>query len=67
MFFKPFWVLCLICKQVYKLELPRKIKIYNVFHVLLLKQDTTRKRSIDKNITELDANKNSGKYKIEVL
>ena len=35
-FFGPFRVLYLIEKQVYKLELSNKYKIYNIFHVLLL-------------------------------
>ena len=43
-FFGPFQVLYPIGKQAYKLELSRKWRIYNVFHVSLLEQDTTRKR-----------------------
>ena len=35
-FFGPFWVLHPIGKQDYKLKLPKKWRIYNVFHVLLL-------------------------------
>ena len=42
-FFGPFQVLHPIKKQAYKLELPKKWKIHNVFHVSLLEQDTTRK------------------------
>ena len=37
-FFEPFWVLHLISKQAYKLELPKKWRIYDVFHVSLLEQ-----------------------------
>ena len=36
-------MLHLIGKQAYKLELPKKWRIHNVFHVSLLEQDTTRK------------------------
>ncbi len=51
-FFGPFRVLHALGKQAYKLELPTKWKIYNVFHVSLLKQDTTRKGPVDKALTE---------------
>ena len=42
-FFGPFRVLYPVEKQTYKLELPKKWKIHDVFHILLLKQDTTKK------------------------
>ena len=42
-FFGPFRILHLVRKQAYKLELPKKWRIYNVFHVSLLEQDTTKK------------------------
>ena len=42
-FFGPFRVLHLVRKQVYKLELPKKWRIHDVFNVLLLKQNTTKK------------------------
>ncbi len=47
-FFWPFRVLHIIGKQAYKLELPTKWKIYNIFHVSLLEQDTMRKGRVDK-------------------
>ena len=50
-FFGPFRVLYPVGKQVYKLELPRKWKIHDIFHVLLLEQDTTRKERVDKKVT----------------
>ena len=31
----------------------------------MLEQDNTKKEQVDKNVTELDTGKNSGKYKIE--
>ncbi len=46
-FFKPFRVLYAVGKQVYKLELPTKWKIHDIFHVSLLKQNTTRKGRVD--------------------
>ena len=42
-FFGPFWVLYLVGKQAYKLELPRNWRIHDIFHVSPLEQDTTRK------------------------
>ena len=35
-FLSLFWVLHLVGKQVYKLELPKKWKIYDVFHVVIM-------------------------------
>ena len=42
-FFGPFQVFHPIGKQVYKLELPRNWRIHDVFYMLLLEQNTTRK------------------------
>ena len=42
-FFEPFQVLHPVGKQAYKLDLPKKWRIHDVFHVSLLEQDTTRK------------------------
>ena len=55
-----------IGKQAYKLKLPKKWRIYDVFHVLLLKQDTIKKGWVDDE-TELDADNNSGKYELEAI
>ncbi len=41
--FRPFRVLHAVGKQAYKLGLPTKWKIHDVFHMSLLEQDTTRK------------------------
>ena len=65
-FFGPFRVLHLIEKQVYKLKLLERWKIYNIFYVLLLKQDTTRKKRVDKQMTKLKAS-DSKEYKIEAI
>ena len=67
-FFEPFRVLYPVEKQVYKLELPRKWKIHNVFHVSLLEQDTTKNEQMDKKVTELDFEAgNSEEYEIEAI
>ena len=67
-FFRPFRVLHPAGKQAYKLELPRKWRIPDVFHVLLQEQDTTWKERVDKNATELDADDNEGgEYKVETI
>ena len=52
-FFGPFRVLHPVGKQAYKLELPKRWRIHNVFHVSLLEQDTTKKERVDKQVTEL--------------
>ena len=67
-FFGPFWVFHPIGKQVYKLELPKKWRIHNVFYVSLLEQDTIKKGRVDENATELDIGDNdSGEYKVEAI
>ena len=67
-FFRPFQVLPPAGKQAYKLQLLKKWRVYNVFHVLLLEQDTTRKGLMSKKILELDAgNKDSEEYKVEAI
>ena len=65
-FFRPFRVLYPVRKQVYKLELPKKWRIHDVFHMSLLKQDTTRKEQ-DDNTAELDAGNDSGKYEVKII
>ena len=67
-FFGPFRMLHLVGKQAYKLELPKKWRIHDVFHVSLLEQDTTRKGRVDENATELDAgDEDSGEYEVEAI
>ena len=46
-FLGPFQVLYPVGKQAYKLELPKKWRIYDVFHVSLLEQDTTKKGQVN--------------------
>ena len=56
-----------VWKQAYKLELPRKWKIYDVFHVSLLEQDITRKGQVDKEFKmELKAS-NDIEYEMEAI
>ena len=64
--FGPFRVLHPVGKQVYKLELPKKWRIHDVFYVSLMEQDITKKERVD-NETELDAGDNSGEYEVEAI
>ena len=68
--FRSFRVLHPIGKEAYKLELPRKWRIHNIFYVSLLEQNTTKKGREYKNATELaelDAGEDSGKYEVEAI
>ena len=51
-FFGPFRVLHLVGSQAYKLELPKRWRIYAVFHMSLLEQDITRKGRVDEKTAE---------------
>lgn len=54
-------------KQEYKLKLPKKWNIYNIFHILILKQSTSRKGRVDKTIQlEFEAGNNK-EYKLEEI
>ena len=64
-FFGPFQVLHPVGKQAYKLELLKKWRIHDVFHVSLLEQDTTRKGRVDENVTEFEAGSNDKEYEVE--
>ena len=67
-FFGPFWVLNLINKQAYKLELPKKWRVHNVLYMSLLEQNTNRERQVSEKVPELnDGNKDSKKYKMEAI
>ena len=55
-------------KQAYKVELSKKWRIHDVFHVLLLEKDIARKGRIDdENTAELDDGDKSGEYKMEAI
>ena len=68
-FFGTFRILHPVGKQAYTLELPKKWRIHNVFHISLLEQDTIRKVRVDdeNNVAELDAGNKSGEYKVEAI
>ncbi len=56
----------------YKLKLPIKWKIYDVFYMSLLKQNTTRKKRVNKALTELEKDLEfeaggSKKYKVKAI
>ena len=51
-------------KQAYKLELPIKWRIHDVIYVLLLEQDTTKKRRVNDMQLEFEAGDNK-EYKVD--
>ncbi len=63
-FFGPFKVLHPVWKQAYKLELLKKWRIHDVFYLLLLERDNTRKGQVDENVTEFDAGDDE-EYEVE--
>ena len=72
-FFGPFRVLYTVGKQGYKLKLPTKWKIHNVFHVSLLEQNITRRGQVNnkalpepKKDIEFEAG-NDKEYKIKAI
>ena len=68
-FFGPFRVLHPVGKQIYKLELPRKWRIHDVFYVSLLEQNNIKKRRVDEKVRriEFDAGDDSKEYKVEAI
>ena len=63
----PFRVFHLIGKQAFKLELPKKWRIHDVFYVSLLEQYTTMKRRMNDENVELDASVKNEEYQVEVI
>ena len=67
-FFGPFRVLHPVGSQAYKLELPKRWRIHDVFHVSLLEQDTTRKGRVDEKTAEqleFEAGGDNEEYEVE--
>ena len=64
-FFGPFQVLHPVGKQTYKLELPKKWRIHDVFHVSLLEHDTTRKGR-EFSVSEFEPGDDK-KYEVEAI
>ena len=55
-------------KQAYKLKLPKQWSMHNIFHILLLEQNTTKKERIDKTVLELKFETGDNKeYKMEII
>ena len=48
------------------IKIPKKWKIYNIFQMLMLKQNIIKKEQIDKNMTVYEAVDNK-KYKVKVI
>ena len=67
-FFPLFQVLHLVKKQAWKLKLLKKWRIHDVFYMLLLEQDITRKGQANENITRLKFEAgNSKEYEVEAI
>ncbi len=68
-FFGPFRVLHAVGKQAYKIELPKKWRIHDVFHVSLLEQDTIRKGRVDETTSrlEFESDGDGKEYEVEVI
>ncbi len=68
-FFGSFRVLHLVGKQAYKLELPKKETIYDIFYILLLEQDSTKKRQVDKTTSRLkfESDSNGEEYEVKAI
>ena len=67
-FFRSFRVLHLVGSQAYKLELPKRWRIHDVFHMSLLEQDTTRKGRVDEKTAEqleFEAGGDNEEYEVE--
>ena len=67
-FFGFFRVLHPVGSQAYKLKLPKQQRFYDVFHVSLLEQDSTRKRQVGVKLAkklEFEVGSNNKEYKVE--
>lgn len=70
-FFGPFRMLHPVRKQAYKLELAKRWRIHDVFHMSLLEQDTTKKGRVDKMTSKLEfkgnGNGHGSEYKVKAI
>ena len=69
-FFGSFRVLHPVDSQAYKLKLLKRWRIYDVFHLSLLEQDTTRKGRVDEKTAEqleFEAGGNNKEYEVESI
>ena len=69
-FFGLFQILYPVGKQAYKLDLLTKWRIYDIFHVSLLEQKTTRKGQMNELFLEPEPKFNAGdnkEYKVEAI
>ena len=67
-FFGHFRVLHLVDSQAYKLEVPKRWSVYDVFYMFLLELDTTKKGRVDEKTAkqlEFEAGGNNKEYKVE--
>ena len=67
-FFGLFRVLHLVDSQAYKLKLPKRWRIHDVFHMSLLEQDITRKGRVDEKTAEqleFEAGGDNEEYEVE--
>ena len=67
-FFRLFRVLHPVGSQAYKLELPKRWRIHDIFHVSLLEQNITRKGRVDEKRAEqleFEAGSNNEEYEVE--
>ena len=51
-------------KQVYKLKLPKKLKIHDVFYIFLLEQNLTKKEQVNNIWQKFEADNNK-KYEVD--
>ena len=54
-------------KQVYKLEIQARWKIYNIFHISLLKKNNTKKEQMNKFLVLEFKADNNKEYKVEAI
>ena len=65
-FLGPFWVLHPVGKQAYKLKLPKKWRIHDVFYVSLLEQNTIKKGQMNNTQLDFEFKAGNGKeYKVD--